>query len=194
MLGAILFIAIYHLLPLLVLAVWAPQYFLNEPEYSIRYFFIGGVSLLCFIMCFRDRKSYPLKKETKEAHPDVKRFAQLFDPEKKPDFYPVIIELENDIDGHPVTHADGNLSPIRLRAVQINLSSDTQESDYDKLFYNSKTREIVSYDASKTDHQQLYEHFLWIISQPKLPVRPYLDQFNIVAPEKSEEKRTNTVH
>lgn len=56
-LGAILFIAIYHLLPLLVLAVLAPQYFLNEPEYSIRYFFIGGVSLLCFIMYFRYRPS-----------------------------------------------------------------------------------------------------------------------------------------
>lgn len=187
MLGAILFVAIYHLLPLLVLAVWAPQYFLNEPEYSIRYFFIGGASLLCFIMCFEDRKAYPLKKQSNRNR---------FTTETSKVFHPNIINLNTNIHGLPVTHACGAPSSIRFKAIQLIPASDIRESDYEKIFYNFATGEIVEYDKTKPDHRELMEHFLWMINssgRSSIP-KSYLKQYNIIADEPSGEKRNDTLH
>lgn len=146
----------------------------------------GAIFLAMFFIYYKDRQLFPLKKPPQKS-------LLLFSAGNNRG-YPKTIELKNNLEGYPVEHSCGALSPIRFRAVQINPNSDTHEKDYEKIFHNSKTNEVVDYDASKQDHRQLYEHFLWMISRPKSFARPYLAQHKITSTEPDRGESANTIH
>ena len=160
----------------------------------------SGVALLMtFFIYFQDRKYFPLKKmksPKEKRDPSSKMFASFFLSNNNSIDYPTYIELSTNIDGLPILLARGAPSPIRFEAVQINQASDRHEEDYKKTFYNIKTGEVVRYDKARTDHQGLYEHFLWIINPARKSVLPksYMEQYNLIESESKVEKRAEILH